>query len=321
MLFGDDETSGTLLLELARLKINENETIKEFNQIFITLLNKIPDKPPKAIQVEYYTATLPLIVAMFVKRKEIRTLEENFKEAIKIEKDLASISTHRDNDESEASTSEKQGKKNREVKSDGKDVVIMQLQSEITSLKRSKREGNKPTKEKNTSHQTPPTSRINLEDYAMDNFFHAHYANHSEKNCPEFMNLFKAMILPWECQEEEEEEEEEPPSNLHLIWDDTELDYIDDDIMEEACVGNDYNLWSKDAPQINDFPSTSKSESLGNIKDMRRNSTTSQSTTNMDLTQMILGDLQLDYSVVEDLKKMNANTTMFELCKITQLMK
>ena len=64
---------------------------------------------------------------MFIKRKEIITLEENFEEAIQIEKDLASISTHRDNDESEACTSEKQGKKNREVKSDGKDVVIMQL--------------------------------------------------------------------------------------------------------------------------------------------------------------------------------------------------
>jgi hypothetical protein len=107
--------------------------------------------------------------------------------------------------------------------------------------------------------------------------------------------------------------------DLHLIWDDTELDYIDDDIMEEACVGNDYNIRSKDAPKINDFPSTLKLESLEKIKDMRRNSTTSQSTTSMDLTQMILGDLKLDYSVVEDLQKMKANITVFELCKITQL--
>ena len=66
--------SGTLLLELARLKINENEKVKEFNQRFI------------------------------VKRKEMRTLEENFEEAIQIE-ELASISTHQENEESEASTS------------------------------------------------------------------------------------------------------------------------------------------------------------------------------------------------------------------------
>ena len=132
------------------------------------------------------------------------------------------------------------------------------------------------------------------------------------------------MILPWECQEEdeeeeEEEEEEEASLNLHLIWDDTKLDDIDDDIMEEACVGNDYNLQRRNAPKTNDFPSTSKIGSLEQIKDMRRNSTTAQPTTSMDLTQMILGDLKLDYSVVEYLKKMKENITMFKLCKITQL--
>ena len=75
----------------------------------------------------------------------------------------------------------------------------MQLQSEITSLKWSKREGKKHIKKKITYPQIPPTSGINLEDYAMEKFCRAHYENHSEKSCPEFMNLFKAMILPQEC--------------------------------------------------------------------------------------------------------------------------
>ena len=121
MRFGDDKTSGTLLLELVRLKIKENEKVKEFNQRFVTLLNKNLDKPSVAIQVEYYTVALPLTVAMFVNRKEIRTLEENFEEAIKIEKDLVSISTHQGNEESETL------KKKKEVESDGKDMVILQL--------------------------------------------------------------------------------------------------------------------------------------------------------------------------------------------------
>ena len=56
------------------------------------------------VQIEYYTASLPLPVAMFVKRKEIKTLAENFVEAIKVEKDLGSISTHQGNEESEDST-------------------------------------------------------------------------------------------------------------------------------------------------------------------------------------------------------------------------
>ena len=83
--------------------------------------------------------------------------------------------------------------------------------------------------------------------------------------------------------------------------------------------GNDYNLRSKGAHKINDFPSTSKSGSLEKTKDTRRNSTTIQPTTSMDLTQMILGDLKFDYDAAEDLKKMKANIIVFELCKITQL--
>ena len=104
MRFGDDKTSGTLLLELSRLKIKENEKVKEFNQRFVTLLNKISNNPTKAIQIEFYTIALPPPVSMFVKRKEIRTLAENFVEAIKVEKDLVAISTHPRNEESEASS-------------------------------------------------------------------------------------------------------------------------------------------------------------------------------------------------------------------------
>jgi hypothetical protein len=64
---------------------------------------------------------------MFVKKKEIRTLKENFEEAIKVEKDLESIYTHQGNEESEPSTSKKNGKKSKEVKLDEKDMVILQL--------------------------------------------------------------------------------------------------------------------------------------------------------------------------------------------------
>ena len=149
----------------------------------------------------------------------------------------------------------------------------MQLKNEIMNLKRNKGEGKKPIKKKtnkNTSPQILSTLGINLKDYVMDNFCHAHYANHSEKTSRKFVNLFKAMVLPREPQEEYEEEEKEeakeeeeakPSSSLHLIWDDTELSDIDDDIMEEACVGNDYNLRSKGAPKTNDLTSTSKTRS------------------------------------------------------------
>ena len=64
---------------------------------------------------------------MFVKRKEIKTLEKNFVEAIKVEKDLATISNHQENEECEASPLENNGRKNKETKSYMKHRVILQL--------------------------------------------------------------------------------------------------------------------------------------------------------------------------------------------------
>ena len=108
-------------------------------------------------------------------------------EAIKVEKDLVEISTHVGNEESESHDLEKNGRKNKETKLDGKDRVILQLQNEIMKVKRNKGEGNKfvnKKTKKNTSPIIPPTLGINLEYYVMDNFCHTHYANHSEKTCP-----------------------------------------------------------------------------------------------------------------------------------------
>ena len=104
------------------------------------------------------------------------------------------------------------------------------------NLKRSKGEGKKPFKKKTntkTSPQVPPTLGINLEDYVIDNFCRTHSENHLEKTCPEFINSFKALLLPWEHMEkdgkeedgeekkeeveEEEEEGVESSSNLPLI--------------------------------------------------------------------------------------------------------
>ena len=78
------------------------------------------------------------------------------------------------------------------------------------NLKRNKGEGKKLVKKNNNKNIFPqihPTLGINMEDYAMDNFCHAHSTNHSEKTYPEFINLFKEMILPWGLKEEDEEED------------------------------------------------------------------------------------------------------------------
>ena len=61
------------------------------------------------------------------------------------------------------------------------------IQEEIKNLKKDKGEGKKHAKKKistKTSLEIPPTPRINLENYALDNFCCTHGAYHSRKTCP-----------------------------------------------------------------------------------------------------------------------------------------
>ena len=97
----------------------------------------------------------------------------------------------------------------------------------------------------------------------MDNFCCTNYAYHSEKICPYFINSFKAMLLPLEnigkenkgveednTEDEKGEAEElkegEHPPNLNFIWDETELDNMDVNVVKEDCVGTNYCLWNKE---------------------------------------------------------------------------
>ena len=79
--------------------------------------------------------------------------------------------------------------------------VIKQLTNHIIYFKKNKGEGNKPLKlflkkKIYSTPQIPPTSGINLEDYAIGNYCRTHHANHLERTCPKFINYFIAMILP-----------------------------------------------------------------------------------------------------------------------------
>ena len=108
-----------------------------------------------------------------------------------------------------------------------------------------------------------PLISLQPQGYAILNFCRTHHANISKKAYPEIINSFLEILLPPEYSNNDEEEETdleegEHLSNLILFWDDIEMDDIDDDVMEEACVGNDYNLQSKGAPTSNNSPSTLK---------------------------------------------------------------
>ena len=91
--FSVEETSGILPLDLLGIRMNENEKVEDFNEKFISLLNRIPIKPTEAFQIEYYTSALPPNISMFVKNQGKLTLVDSFTKAIQVEKDFETMSS------------------------------------------------------------------------------------------------------------------------------------------------------------------------------------------------------------------------------------
>jgi hypothetical protein len=85
--FAEETTTGALMTELFDATMSSKERVKDFNQGFITILNKFqPEvKSTQELQIEVYSNALPTSISMFVKRVAKATLVENFEEAKMIE--------------------------------------------------------------------------------------------------------------------------------------------------------------------------------------------------------------------------------------------
>jgi hypothetical protein len=81
--FGDEKSPEVLVMELSSLIMNPKEKIKDFNQIFLTLKNRIPtdSMPAENRIIAYYTKALHQSIAIWVKRYKKATLLEAFEEA------------------------------------------------------------------------------------------------------------------------------------------------------------------------------------------------------------------------------------------------
>jgi hypothetical protein len=101
--FGDDKSHEVLVMDLSILKMNPKEKVKDFNQIFLTLKNRIPTDSMlvESLIVAYYTTTLHNNIAIWVRRSKKNTLLEAFEEASQIKKDILSL---KDNLNSEVET-------------------------------------------------------------------------------------------------------------------------------------------------------------------------------------------------------------------------
>jgi hypothetical protein len=88
--FGDGKSLEVLIMELSNLNMNPKEKVKDFNQIFLTLKNKIPvdSMPTEILIVVYSVKALHNNIAMWVKRSKKNMLLEAFEEANQIEKDI-----------------------------------------------------------------------------------------------------------------------------------------------------------------------------------------------------------------------------------------
>ena len=69
------------------------EKVKDFNQHFLSLRNKIPaeSRPTEGVVTEFYTLALPQTMAMFVKQAQKATPQGNFAETTRVEKDVTSL--------------------------------------------------------------------------------------------------------------------------------------------------------------------------------------------------------------------------------------
>jgi hypothetical protein len=91
--FRDGKPPEVLVMDLSSLRMNPKEKFKDFNQIFLTLKNRIPtdSMPAKNLIIAYYTKDLHQSIAIWVKQSKKATLLEAFEEASQIEKDILSL--------------------------------------------------------------------------------------------------------------------------------------------------------------------------------------------------------------------------------------
>lgn len=69
------------------------ENVKYFNQIFLTLMNKIPNdsRPIDSSLIEFYTNSLPPSIVTFVNKDGKTTINQTFDVTLDIDKEIMSI--------------------------------------------------------------------------------------------------------------------------------------------------------------------------------------------------------------------------------------
>jgi hypothetical protein len=304
--FGDGKPPEVLVMDLSNLKMNAKEKVKDFNQRFLTLKNRIPtdSMPAESLVIAYYTKALHQSIAIWVKRSKKATLVEAFEEATQIEKDILSLKDSSSNETENTSSSKKkieilprptQNKtqpENSELENLTK--VVQKLSNQVIDIKRSTEEASSSKGPYRPPFRKPfQTNRPNSNPEGM-NLESLQYALQS------ILGAQDDLIPPDFPQEEVEEEttqEEEPSSNI--------FSHISDSIFQANFeTVHPYNTRSKAASK----PPANNTTTLPLIpsKSVERKQTNAGP--------------KLDYDVVEDYKKLRANISIYELLKFPFLL-
>jgi ribonuclease HI len=304
--FGDGKPLEVLVMDLSSLKMNSKEKVKDFNQRFLTLKNRIPadSMPAESLVIAYYTKALHQSIAIWVKISKKATLLEAFEEATKIEKDILSLKDSSSNEFETVSSSKKKieilprptQNKTQPENSDLENLtkVVQKLSNQVIDLKRSTEEASSSKGPYKPPFRNPfPTNQPNPNPEGL---------NLESLQCA-LQTILGAQddLIPPEIPQEEVEQET---------------------TQEEESSPNIFGHFSDSIFQANFetvHPYNTRSKTTN--KPPAENTTTSPPKPSKSVeTKPSNASPKLDYDVVEDLKKLRANISIYELLKFPFLL-
>jgi ribonuclease HI len=304
--FGDGKPPEVLVMDLSNLKMNAKEKVKDFNQRFLTLKNRIPadSMPAESLVIAYYTKALHQSIAIWVKRSKKATLLEAFEEATQIEKDILSLKDSSSNETETVSSSKKKieilprptQNKTQPENSDLENLtkVVQKLSNQVIDLKRSTEEASSSKGPYKPPFRKPfPPNRPNPNPEGL---------NLESLQCA-LQTILGAQddLIPPEIPQEEVEQET---------------------TQEEESSPNIFGHFSDSIFQANFetvHPYNTRSKTTN--KPPAENTTTSPPKPSKSVeTKQSYASPKLDYDVVEDLKKLRANISIYELLKFPFLL-
>jgi hypothetical protein len=352
--FAEETTTEALMAELFATTMSSKEKVKDFNQRFTTILNKFqPEaKPTQELQIEVYANALSASISMFVNRVAKTTFAENFEEAKIIEFQMKGCKE----DQVSLVKKEVQPPPRRGIlltRPPGKQIeqgpekgsgdiedlqcMVKKLSNEIIDMKRSAREGNqgqrpyKPFFKINPLFKaiepSPTNLNIDLGNIASDSFYTYHQEKHSERDFPQWvhaMNLMVNQFLDEFSLTEQssdsimntiDQEEFDPPEETTMLICDPDLPMPSNDLFEVQEPPTEVlAVQTRSRGQLvsNDLTIAQTSKGKPTPNHPKSPFVSRRNTINIHTRESPM----LEYNIVEDLKKLKANISVMDICRI-----